>query len=41
MVKIEDTQQEEVFQERESNQATMVASISDEIAQKIFKAMEE
>ena len=41
MVKIEDTRQEEVFQEGESSQATMVAPISDEIAQKIFKAMEE
>ena len=41
MVKIEDTRQEEVFEEGESSQATMVASISDEIAQKIFKAMEE
>ena len=41
LVKIVDTHQEEVFQERESFQATMIAPISDEIAQKIFKAMEE
>ena len=41
MVKIEDTHQEEEFQVRESFQATMAAPISDEIAQKIFKAMEE
>ena len=40
MVKIEDTHQE-VFQEGESSQATMAAPISGEIAQKIFKAMEE
>ena len=30
-----------MFQEGESSQATMAAPISDEIAQKIFKAMEE
>ena len=41
MVKIEDTHQEEEFQVRESFQATMAAPISDEITQKIFKAMEE
>ena len=41
LVKIEDTHQEEEFQVRESFQATMAAPISDEIAQKIFKAMEE
>ena len=41
MVKIEDTHQEEEFQVRESFQALMATPISDEIAQKIFKAMEE
>ena len=41
MVKIEDTHQEGVFQVGESSQATMATPISDEIAQKIFKAMEE
>ena len=41
MVKIEDTHQKEVFQVGESSQATMATPISDEIAQKIFKAMEE
>ena len=41
MVKIEDTYQEEEFQVGESSQVTMDAPISDEIAQKIFKAMEE
>ena len=41
MVKIEDTHQEEEFQVGESSQATMAAPISDEIAQKIFKNMEE
>ena len=41
MVKIEDTHQEGVFQVGESSQATMATLISDEIAQKIFKAMEE
>ena len=41
MVKIEDTHQEEVFQEGESSQVTMAAPIDDETAQRIFKAMEE
>ena len=41
MVKIEDTHQEEEFQVGESFQALMATPISDEIAQKIFKAMEE
>jgi len=41
LVKIEDTHQGEVFQEGESSQVTMAAPFSDEIAQKIFKAMEE
>ena len=41
LVKIEDTHQEEEFQVRESFQALMATPISDEIAQKIFKAMEE
>ena len=41
MVKIEDTHQEEEFQVGESSHAIMAAPISDEIAQKIFKAMEE
>ena len=41
MVKIEDTHQEEEFQVGESSQATMAAPVSDIIAQKIFKAMEE
>ena len=41
LVKIEDTHQEEVFQEGESSQATMATPISDEIAQKIFNTMEE
>ena len=41
MVKIEDTHQEEEFQVREPSQATMVTPNSDEIAEKIFKAMEE
>ena len=41
LVKIEDTHQEEVFQVEESSQAIMAAPISDEIAQKIFKAMKE
>ena len=36
---IEDTHQEEVFQEGESSQATMTTPISDEITQKFFKAM--
>ena len=36
-----DTIQEEEFQVGESSQATIVAPISDEITQKIFKAMEE
>ena len=40
-VKIEDTHQEEEFQVGESFQALMATPISDEIAQKIFKAMEE
>ena len=39
MVKIEDTSQEEV--EEEVSQATMAAPISDEVAQNIFKTMEE
>ncbi|KAL0011011.1 hypothetical protein SO802_006119 [Lithocarpus litseifolius] len=38
---IEDTHQEEVFQERESSQVTMATSINDKTAQRIFKAMEE
>jgi len=41
LVKIEDTHQEEEFQVGESFQATMATPISDEIAQKIFKVMEE
>ena len=41
MVKIEDTHQEEVFQEGESSQVTMATPINDETAQRIFKAMEE
>ena len=41
MVKIEDTHQEEEFQVGGSFQALMATPISDEIAQKIFKAMEE
>ena len=41
LVKIKDTHQEEKFQVGESFQATMAAPISDEIAQKIFKEMEE
>ena len=41
MVKIEDTHQEEVFQVGELSQVTISAPISDEIAQKIFKAIEE
>ena len=41
LVKIEDTHQEEVFQVEESSQVIMAAPISDEIAQKIFKAMKE
>ena len=41
LVKIEDTHQEEMFQVEESSQAIMAAPISDEIAQKIFKAMKE
>ena len=41
MVKIEDTHQEEVFQEGKSSQVTTAAPIDDEIAQRIFKAMEE
>ena len=41
MVKIEDTYQEEEFQVGESSQATIATPISDEIAQKIFKTMEE
>ena len=41
MVKIEDTHQEEVFQEGESSQVTMVAPVNDETAQRIFKAIEE
>ena len=40
-INIEDTYQEEEFQVGESSQVTMDAPISDEIAQKIFKAMEE
>ena len=41
MVKIEDTHQKEVFQVGESSQAIMATPISNEIAQKIFKAMEK
>jgi len=41
LVKIEDTHQEEEFQVGESSHAIMATPISDEIAQKIFKAMEE
>ena len=41
MVKIEDKHQQEEFQVGESSQATMATPISDEIAQKIFKVMEE
>ena len=41
MVKIKDTHKKEVFQVGESSQATMATPTSDEIAQKIFKAMEE
>ena len=41
MVKIEETYQEEVFQEGESSQAIMATPIDDETAQKIFKAIEE
>ena len=41
MVKIEDTHQEEVFQEGESSQVTMVAPINDETTQRIFKAIDE
>ncbi|KAK9997650.1 hypothetical protein SO802_022336 [Lithocarpus litseifolius] len=41
LVKIDDTHQEEVVQVGESSQATMATPISDEIAQKIFKEMEE
>ena len=41
LVKIEDTYQEEVFQEGESSQVTMAGPINDETAQRIFKAMEE
>ena len=40
-VKIEDIYQEEEFQVGESSWATMAIPINDEIAQKIFKAMEE
>ena len=41
MVKIEDTHQEGEFQVRDSSHAIMATPISVEIAQKIFKAMEE
>ena len=41
LVKIEGTHQEEEFQVKESSQPIMTAPISDEIAQKMFKAMEE
>ena len=41
LVKIEDTHQEEVFRVWELSQETMAAPISEEFAQKIFKAMEE
>ena len=41
LVKIEDTHQKEVFQVGESSQAIMATPISNEIAQKIFKAMEK
>ena len=41
MVKIEDKHQEEVFQVGESSQETMAAPISNEVAQNIFKVIEE
>ena len=41
LVKIVDTIQEEEFQVGESSWATMAIPINDEIAQKIFKAIEE
>jgi len=45
LVKIEETCQEEVFQEKtlqgKASQEVMAASINDATAQKIFKAIEE
>ena len=40
-IKIEDTHQEEKFHEVEPSQAKTATPISDEVTQKLFKAMEE